>query len=432
MEAKLDQKKADIICFYKATYNSWLSGKVLEFNPKSKELANSNSLDDFIKHLNEYSGNSLVAISDKSGFLRNEVLVFAKSNKLILTNKRYFISNENNICKQFDAYFLDKIKSIKRQGIFELKIILKTGAKMTYNFKGDWITDEGVEKAMNVIPEMLQDTFEDKSDLDSGVMKESEIDDVISNNQEQWECYSCGTLNSLSTEKCSNSKCNKVNENILVKFDEQINEYLSIKEFEKEIKSRNYNVSINTQIRKKTGESNNWFLLKDFSKGTKLEKLIHPIWASAKEYILYGIIFIMVLKAIDTTIFIFSIDIGIGIFWTTSLLLFAGMLFNKFSGLLAIGGIIFMQIKFGIQFNIFASFLTIGIIGVILGSPLGLAAGTIVGLIREKQGKKFIDCVPENRSVIVKGLVVPIVIFIILIILYFLVLNPWIIDLLEK
>lgn len=135
---------------------------------------------------------------------------------------------------------------------------------------------------------------------------------------------------------------------------------------------------------------------------------------------------------VNTTIFLFSVHPALGFFWLVSIALFVASIFNKVSLLLGIGAIIFMQIKFGIQFNVFVTFLTIGLISVILGIPLGMAVGAVVGLIRRKRGKVLFDAVPEKGSVFVKRLLVPFLLFSALLITYLFVLNPLLVKWLSK
>lgn len=258
---------------------------------------------------------------------------------------------------------------------------------------------------------------------------EAVIDTVL---PDGWTCRACGQQNAPGEDKCTNKNCAVIDERLEVENNNLITEYPTFHDFETKILQEAYSVSANTRIRKKCGKNRDWQPLNIFSRGTVLERFVAPIKSTSNEFIFYGIAFIALLKAIDTTIFLFTVHPGLGFFWLVSIVLFVASIFNKVSLLLGIGAIIFMQIKFGIQFNVFVTFLTIVLIGVILGIPLGMAVGAVVGFIREKRGMVLFDALPEKRIVLVKRFIIPLLIFTGLSATYLLVLNPLIIKWLSK
>jgi hypothetical protein len=138
--------------FCTTTYIAWKNGLCLDFNSESKNLAETNSLEQFILILNDLTGNALENIDNTTGFIPNEILLFARSHKLIVTNKRYFLSEEKDISKQFDTYLLTKIRSATRSNISYMTLKLIDGTKIRYYYSGDWITREGIDKALKVLP----------------------------------------------------------------------------------------------------------------------------------------------------------------------------------------------------------------------------------------------------------------------------------------
>ncbi|MEI8203208.1 MAG: hypothetical protein WCH34_09370 [Bacteroidota bacterium] len=208
MSNEIQPTKVDLLTFYQKTHNTWKEGKVIEFNPESKTIANANSLEEFIKRIEIYTGNSIQIIAEKIGFLEDEVLIFAIAKKLLLTNKRYFISDR----EEFEAYFLNKIKKVKRNGLFILIIVFKDGFELEFSFRGDYITMEGVEKAMKIVPSYVPNI--PINNLDLKLIEKLQVAKKTNEltSKDVWECTTCGSFNPISSEKCSNIKCaNKEN-----------------------------------------------------------------------------------------------------------------------------------------------------------------------------------------------------------------------------
>lgn len=144
-------QKVDLMSFYRKNYETWKEGQILEFIPESKHIAERNSLEEYIKALQDYTKNSIQIIDKEFGFLENEVIVYANSNKLILTNKRYFILDNKSKDLKFDTFPLEIIKKIKKNGLFNLTIVTIDGYKIEYSYAGDWVKMEGVTKAMKIL-----------------------------------------------------------------------------------------------------------------------------------------------------------------------------------------------------------------------------------------------------------------------------------------
>lgn len=149
----------DLKSFYHTTFDAWKNGLCLEFNSESQNIAKNNAFEEFIEFLNELTGNALENIDNTTGFIPGEFLLFARSSKLIVINKRYFLSTEKNISKQFDSYLLNKIKSATRTNISYMTIKLFNGIKLRYYYSGDWITKEGIDKALKILPETNNQDF---------------------------------------------------------------------------------------------------------------------------------------------------------------------------------------------------------------------------------------------------------------------------------
>lgn len=198
-------EKSELTPFYERTYNSWLDGDVLEFIPKSKAIAEANTLEGFIEIIENNFGKSLHTIADKAGFVDDEILAFARSNRFLMTNKRLFVSEDKGENKQFDIFFLNNIKTIKNQGIFDLKITLMNGKKMIYNISGSYITTEGMHKIMKI----RSSETDERSDYSLPEIQISQGSDQkqVPLIQESWKCSSCGAINNIEFETCSNSEC---------------------------------------------------------------------------------------------------------------------------------------------------------------------------------------------------------------------------------
>ena len=155
-------------------------------------------------------------------------------------------------------------------------------------------------------------------------------------------------------------------------------------------------------------------------------KLYRPVWTYAKEGLGYGILIGIILKAIDTGILFFAADALMGVIWVVFC---ASFFFRQWWAPFAV--LAFVYIKFGIALNLFVTLLAVGAIGAILGAPFGLLIGTIIGHFKAKRIVKAPDAEPEGNYPYIMGLVLPVVLILIIVPLYFLWFSPMMIGLLE-
>lgn len=164
----------DLKNFYASTYEAWKKGLCLEFMAESKKLAENNDIEEFSILVDKMTGNSLTNIEKVTGFMPDEVLLFSRAGKIIVTNKRYFLSEEKDISKQFDAYLLENIKSASRSNISYMTIKLNDGTRIRYYYSGDWITREGIEKALKILPTETPNELSVKYEVYTKIEKDKE------------------------------------------------------------------------------------------------------------------------------------------------------------------------------------------------------------------------------------------------------------------
>jgi hypothetical protein len=149
-------------------------------------------------------------------------------------------------------------------------------------------------------------------------------------------------------------------------------------------------------------EGTSWQTIEELAKGNSdLEVLYRPVWATAKKFILYGIITCVALKALDTTILFFQASPPLGIAW---LITIGSMFIKKWWGP---AFAIYFTIKAGIAMNLFGAALGVGVVGTLFGVPLGMLIGTVAGYWKSRHIALAQDAVSEGRRPLVYGLAMP-------------------------
>ena len=166
-----------------------------------------------------------------------------------------------------------------------------------------------------------------------------------------------------------------------------------------------------------------WSTLEEVARSDfELRKLYQPVWTHTVRWLGYGILGGIVLKALDTTVLLFAIDEGLGLMW---LLVLGSILVSnwiKFAPIVA--GII--MLKSGA--NLFVTLLAVMAVGTILGAPIGMVIGTVIGLLKRDDQQTAPDAGDEGSKPLSLGLIVPGFLAIALLVGWFAVVNPMILD----
>lgn len=147
------------------------------------------------------------------------------------------------------------------------------------------------------------------------------------------------------------------------------------------------------------------------------------IWHYTIKYGWYGAIAAISIKALDTTITMYSIDEITGNIW----LAIVASLFVTKKWPWAPVVPLFLSFKFGVKLNLFIVFLSTLLVGALFGFPAGMIVGTVVG--HSKNGYSFtkLDPIRVNRKPYVFGIALPFLALSILIPLYFWF-HLWLVD----
>ena len=139
-----------------------------------------------------------------------------------------------------------------------------------------------------------------------------------------------------------------------------------------------------------------------------------PIWNSTTKYLGYGVIAGITLKAIDTSIMMFSINTWLGIVW---LIVAASVLISKKISWAPVVAII-ISFTTGITVNLFVTLLVVCLVGAIFGAPFGMIVGTVVGYFRRAHVRIAPDAKPEGWRPWLLGFIIPLFILAILVPVY--------------
>jgi len=136
---------------------------------------------------------------------------------------------------------------------------------------------------------------------------------------------------------------------------------------------------------------------------TELRAAYRPIWDHTMRFVSYGMLAGCILKGLDTTILLFSIDGGVGIAW----LLVVGSLIASSRWPMAPLVAAFVCFKFGVAANFFVTALGVVAVGCALGAPAGMLVGTLVGHFRKDRLPVAPDAEPEGVRPYLLGAVLP-------------------------
>jgi hypothetical protein len=153
---------------------------------------------------------------------------------------------------------------------------------------------------------------------------------------------------------------------------------------------------------KKTSEVK-WSTVENFAKiNFNIISLYRPVWAYSRTGFFYGAIAGSIIKALDTTVLLFSIRPEAGFAW----LLVIGSLFltRWWSWAPIVAIIISIKLNTG---NLFITFLATMLIGTMFGGPLGMIVGTITGHIKAQNLLQAPDAVGEGSRPYLQGILAP-------------------------
>lgn len=171
-------------------------------------------------------------------------------------------------------------------------------------------------------------------------------------------------------------------------------------------------VAVDANGKRTEGE---WTTVEKFGvSNSELRCLYRPVWHSTMKYAGYGAIAGIVIKALDTTATMFSVDGTLGVVW---LAVVASLFLSKKWPIAPIM-VIFFSFKLGIKANLFIAALTTAAVGAAFGTPLGMIVGTAVGHFKATSLPKAPDASPEGWRSYNLGLVLPILTLAVMVPLY--------------
>jgi hypothetical protein len=163
------------------------------------------------------------------------------------------------------------------------------------------------------------------------------------------------------------------------------------------------------------GTEGEWTTVEKFGvSNSELRGLYRSVWHSTMKYAGYGAIVGIVIKALDTTATMFSVDGTLGVVW---LAVVASLFLSKKWPIAPIM-VIFFSFKLGIKANLFIAALTTAAVGAAFGTPLGMIVGTVVGHFKAPSLPKAPDASPESWRSYNLGLVLPILTLAVMVPLY--------------
>jgi hypothetical protein len=136
----------------------------------------------------------------------------------------------------------------------------------------------------------------------------------------------------------------------------------------------------------------------------ELRGIYRPVWDTVLLFAGYGAIAGIALKAIDTTVSLFAIDVGIGMAWL-AFAFFAGIgSADKKWGAWWIGA---LAVSIWTGMNLFMTAGATALVGALFGVPAGMMVGTIVGLAKSGRAVRAPDAEVEGSRPVLLGLAVP-------------------------
>lgn len=146
----------------------------------------------------------------------------------------------------------------------------------------------------------------------------------------------------------------------------------------------------------------------------ELRSLYKPIWDYTIKFLTYGAYVGFALKALDTTVTLFTADTMVGIFWLAVLV--SLLVASKWPAAPMV--VIIASVVLGLRINLFVAVLSTMLVGFIFGAPFGMLIGTIVGLFRKGNCRVAPDAELEGMRPYLLGIVMPLTLLAITIPLY--------------
>ena len=243
-----------------------------------------------------------------------------------------------------------------------------------------------------------------------------------------WICPECKEQIPYDLEICK--KCDITNfEYIMYDTDENIID-VTLEDVEEKIKKKE--MDINSVIRRKAGKDTKWQSIEEFNKDNKFfDVFINPVLGYA---ISFGFIFAIVgivLKAIDSGLLLIYSNELLGIVWygvIASILI--QYFFNIRLDILVGIGLFYIGTQMG--FAILTFVLSLALVGVVFGYPLGSIIGSLYGIYKKATGRTIAGARKEKFGSYLKGIIIPAIFLAIVTPLYLFWLNPILWALLEN
>lgn len=172
-------------------------------------------------------------------------------------------------------------------------------------------------------------------------------------------------------------------------------------------------------------EESDWTIV---GKLPELRSVYSPRMGNALDYIWPGVLVGAILKAIDTTYFLFSVEETAGMLWLFTL---GCLVASTRFGWIPIALYFFVTFKFFGQVpNFFLTAIATGLVGGFFGAPLGMLVGTIVGHFKAKRLAQTVDLNNEGIRPYLLCLALPAVFLAVTLPLYVFWLTPLIFEML--
>lgn len=144
-----------------------------------------------------------------------------------------------------------------------------------------------------------------------------------------------------------------------------------------------------------------------------IDVLYRPVWHRTMKWLWYGVIGGIILKSVDTAVFMFEANESAGVLWVV-LLLGLGLSFKWpkvmwVAIFICVGILKEGKLNVGVLLPMFggALFSTV-LIGALFGALVGMIIGTIIGYCRASSGPRAPDALPEGNKPLTLGLCAPI------------------------
>lgn len=157
---------------------------------------------------------------------------------------------------------------------------------------------------------------------------------------------------------------------------------------------------------------------------TKLNFLYKPFWEHATIGFKWGIIVGVILKLLDTTIGLYIVDPTLAFLFVVAI----GVCFIPRIGTIGFIIAIIAINKISGGYNFFFMSIISALTGGILGCLPGLTIGGIVGFIRKSKLPLAKDANPEPKYYLYTLIIIPLLASIGLILFYFFIFNPWLLE----